>query len=163
MNEPRKARLVEKIKERLLDGQRHVTALQRAIDGVGDEFDQSVFESLWNSSEPEELIRAYAVQAGYENVINACITAGRELCELEGWVDRDREASAPRVLTVLAENDVITRKTSNALKDVQQMRSDVQHDYVGVAARSLYGQVAAVLAYGPEFLQDLAHYVRQRT
>jgi len=162
VSEQRKQHLEEKIKQRLVDGQRHLRALQQAITGIGDDFDESTFERMWNSNDSEELVRAYAVQAGYENVINACTTAGRELCELEGWVETNPEATAPHVLTVLLNHGIITRKVSGALKDVQEMRSDVQHDYVGVAARSLHEQVEAVLAHAPDLLQDLALYIQQR-
>ena len=64
MNERGKQHLEEKIKQRLVDGQRHLSALQQAIGGIGDNFDESTFERTWYSADPEELIRAYAVQAG---------------------------------------------------------------------------------------------------
>ncbi len=137
---PARAELLEtNIKERALDAQRHIEALELAASEFGDDFDIDAFEKAWRSSAPEELRKALAVQAGYENVLNTCIKIAQELSELEGWTPANAEPSSVDALKHLQQNGVIGSSTRAALKDAQERRSDVQHDYVHVQFRQRTG------------------------
>jgi uncharacterized protein YutE (UPF0331/DUF86 family) len=162
MSGERAALLEALLKERLVDAQRHLRTLEHAAAEFGSDFDLDPFEAAWRSEEPEELKRAYAVQAGYENVINACIRIAQELAELQGWSATGVQLTSIQALKLLQENGVITSKTRAALKDAQERRSDVQHDYVNVAAREIHLAVKAVLEHAPLLLQDVAGVLRQR-
>jgi len=146
--------------QRLTDARRHLRALEAATAEFGGDFDLDAFSDAWSSNDPKTLHRAYAVQAGYENVINSVITAGREICELQGWVTGSSEPSSIEVLRALHENGVITAKVRQDLKDAQEMRSDVQHDYAGVAARNVHEAVLLVLRAAPDLIQDAAVVLR---
>jgi hypothetical protein len=150
------------IKQRLLDAQRHLRALEQSASGFGDDFDLAKFDQAWRSALPEELNRANAVQAGYENVVNACIRIAQELSEFEGWTAPNREPTSTEALKQLQHHGVIAPKTHSAMKEAYERRSDVQHDYVGVAARALHGAVVLVLIHAPLLLQDVAAQLRQR-
>src|SRR2546425_971292 len=108
--------LLAAIKERALDAQRHLAALEESAADFGRDFDLDAFEAAWRSSDPRELKRAHALQAGYENVINACIKISRELCELEGWSPPRVEPSSIEALKLLQQNGVITSATREAFK-----------------------------------------------
>jgi uncharacterized protein YutE (UPF0331/DUF86 family) len=153
--------LKSSIGERLLDATRHLRTLEDAATEFGDDFDIDQFEQSWRSSEPAELKRAYAVQAGYENVINACIKISQELCELEGWSQAGTEPSSIEALKLLQEHGVISAGTRAALKDAQERRSDIQHDYVNVAANDIHAAARQVLEHAPLLLQDVASQLRQ--
>ena len=161
MSSARAALLEANIKRRLVDAQRHLRALEQSAAFFGGDFKLAEFERAWQSGVPEELNRANAVQAGYENVINACMKSAQELCELEGWTESNREPTSTDALKQLQKQGVIGSKTRGALKEAYELRSDVQHDYVGVAARSLHGAVELVLAHAPLLLQDVAAQIRQ--
>lgn len=162
MSGDRAARLEVSIKERLIDAQRHLKALEHSAAEFGDDFELGAFEDAWRSSDPRELKRAYAIQAGYENVINACIKIAQELCALEGWSDPGMEPSSIEALKLLHENGVIAAKTRGALKDAQERRSGIQHDYVNVAAREIHGAAEQVIEHAPLLLQDVAGLLRGR-
>jgi uncharacterized protein YutE (UPF0331/DUF86 family) len=149
--------LETKIKQRALDVRRQLDALAHALEGFGS---VDAFEAAWQTDDPEGLNRANALQAGYENVINGCVTIAQELCELEGWAPAD--STAPHVLKLLHDNGVITGKTRQELKDAQERRSDVQHDYVGVAAQVVYSEAQDVIEHAPLLLQGVADQLRQR-
>jgi uncharacterized protein YutE (UPF0331/DUF86 family) len=150
------------IKERLLDAQRHLRTLEYTAAAFGADFELTPFEEAWRSSEPEQLAHAYAVQAGYENVINACVRIAQELCRLEGWNAAGPEPSSIQALRLLHEHGVITARTRGALKDAQERRSEVQHDYVSVAARELHAAARQVIEHAPLLLQEVAGQLRQR-
>jgi uncharacterized protein YutE (UPF0331/DUF86 family) len=154
--------LLAAIKERTVDAQRHLAALEESAAEFGSDFDLDAFEAAWRSSDPRELKRAHAVQAGYENVINACIKISQELCELEGWSPPRVEPSSIEALKLLQQNGVITGATRAALKDAQERRSNVQHDYVNVAPREIHAAARAVIEHAPLLLQDVAGQVRQK-
>jgi uncharacterized protein YutE (UPF0331/DUF86 family) len=162
MSAGRAAVLETSIKSRLLDATRHLRTLEHAATEFGGDFDVGAFEEAWRSGEPDELKRAYAVQAGYENVINGCIKIAQELCELEGWNDPRAQLSSIESLKLLHENGVITVKTRAALKDAQERRSDIQHDYVNVVAREIHRAAQQVLEQAPLLLQEVAAQLRQR-
>lgn len=149
------------IKERLVDTRRHLTALEASAAEFGDDFDLGAFERAWRSEDPEELKTAYGVQAGYENVINACIKISQELAELKGWTQPGVEPTSVEALKLLHQHDVIDAATRGALKDAQERRSDVQHDYVGVAPREIHAAALQVLQHAPVFMQDVAAALRQ--
>jgi uncharacterized protein YutE (UPF0331/DUF86 family) len=150
------------IKERLLDAQRHLQALEYAAAVFGADFDLAAFEDAWRSSDPEQLAKAYAVQAGYENVINTCVKIAQELCRLEGWITAGVEPSSIEALKLLREHGVISAGTRSALEDAQERRSDIQHDYVNVAAREIHAAARQVIEHAPLLLQDVAGQLRQR-
>lgn len=162
MSDERAALLETSLKKRLVDAQRHLSALEHAAAEFGGDFDPDAFAAAWRSDEPEELKRAYAVQAGYENVINGCIKIAQELAELEGWSVPGIEPTSIEALKLLQDNGVITGKTRSALKDAQERRNDIQHDYVNVAAREIHVAAQVVLEHAPLMLQDVAGVLRQR-
>jgi uncharacterized protein YutE (UPF0331/DUF86 family) len=162
VNEDRARLLEATIQQRLLDARRHLAALEAAAIEFGHDFELELFDAAWRSNEPRELHKAYAVQAGYENVINACIAIAQELCELEEWSPPGRKPSSIEALRLLHENGVISAATRTALKDAQEQRSDVQHDYANIAARDVHGATASVLEHGPLLVQDVAAELRRR-
>lgn len=162
MNGERAALLEAGIKRRLLEAARQLRALEQSASTFGDDFDLSEFEHAWRSDAPEDLNRANAVQAGYENVVNACIKGAQELCELEGWTVPNREPTSTEALKQLQQRGVIAAKTHAAVKQAYERRSEIQHDYVGVAARALHGAVVLVLVHAPFLLQGVAAQMRQQ-
>jgi uncharacterized protein YutE (UPF0331/DUF86 family) len=81
---------------------------------------------------------------------------------LEGWSDAGLEPSSVEALNSLHERGVIGAKTRTALKDAQERRSDIRHDYVNVAARQIHAAARQVIEHAPLFLQDVASQIRQR-
>jgi hypothetical protein len=150
------------LKRRLIDTRRHTRALEHAAAEFGGDFDLDSFEAAWRSEEPAQLLRAYAVQAGYENVINGCIKIAQELAELEGWSASGVEPSSVEALRLLQQNGVVTGKTRRALANAQERRSDVQHDYVNVGARELHAAANELIEHAPLLLQDVAGVLRNR-
>ncbi len=162
MSEDRAAAREASIKERLLDAQRHLQTLEFTAAAFGTDFELAPFEDAWRSNDPEQLSRAYAVQAGYENVINVCVTIAQELCRLEGWSTGGVEPSSIDALRLLHEHGVISAATRTALKNAQEGRSDVQHDYVNVAAREVHRAVRQLIQHAPLLLQDVVGQLRRQ-
>ncbi len=154
------ALLEASIKKRLLDARRHLAALESAVAEFGPDFDTATFETAWQSDEPSELHRAYVIQAGYENVINAVIGAGKELCELRRWVPENVEPSSIDVLRILRENGVIDGQVRRKLQQAQELRSRVQHDYANVGAGHVREAVILVLDAAPQLIQEAALALR---
>jgi len=162
MSSDRAAQLEANIKRRLLDAQRHLRALEQSAAFFGGDFELAEFERAWQSGVPEELNRANAVQAGYENVVDACTRSAQELCELEGWTTANQKSTSTEALKQLQQHNVIGSKTHGAIREAYERRSDVQHDYVGVAARALHGAAELVLVHASLLVQDVAAQLRQR-
>lgn len=161
MASDRRALLETSLKERLVDTRKHLEALEIAVAGFPGGFDLGEFERAW-AGEPEARLRTYPVQAGYENVINGCVRIAQELCELESWTPPNVEPSSTEALKQIRQQGLIAAQTHTALKDAYEIRSDVQHDYIGAAAREVHAATSAVLEHAPSFLQDVSLYLNQR-
>ncbi len=153
--------LETRLKDRLVDTQKHLEALERAVAEFPNDFGLAEFERAWVGT-PAERLTAYPIQAGYENVINGCIKIAQELCELNGWTPSNREPSSTEALKHLKENGIINSQTNAALKDAYERRGEVQHDYIGAAAREVYAATLAVIEHAPNLLQDIALHLKQR-
>ncbi|MCP9486521.1 MAG: hypothetical protein MSC30_11715 [Gaiellaceae bacterium MAG52_C11] len=149
------------LKARLIDTRKHLEALERAVAAFPNGFGLAEFERAWRG-EPDERLTVYPIQAGYENGINGCIRIAQELCELEGWTPANRDPSSTEALKLLQENGIVAAKTRAALKDAYERRSEIQHDYVGAAAREVHAAALAVLEFAPLLLQDVALHLKQR-
>ncbi len=157
----RAALLETTLKARLIDTRKHLEALERAVAGFADGFAPEAFERAW-SGEADERLTAYPIQAGYENVINGCVNAAQELCELNGWTPANLEPKSTEALKHLRENGVIGAATHTALKDAYERRGEIQHDYIGAAAREIHAAALAVLEHAPLLMQDVALHLKQR-
>ncbi len=158
----RSALLETTLKKRLIDTRTHVEALERAVAAFPNDFALADFERAWVGDAGERLT-TYSIQAGYENVINGCIKVAQELCELNAWTPANLEPKSIEALRHLHENGVIGAKTHTALKDAYERRSEVQHNYVGAAARDVHAATLAVIEHAPLLLQDVALHLKQRT
>jgi hypothetical protein len=157
----RSALLETTLKDRLIDTRKHLEALERAVAEFPNDFGLADFERAWVGDAGERLT-VYPIQAGYENVINGCIKVAQELCELNGWTPPNVEPKSIEALKQLRENGVIGPKTHAALKDAYERRGEVQHDYIGAAARDVHVATLAVVEHAPLLLQDVALQLQQR-
>lgn len=156
-------RLLETIlKDRVVDTRKHLVALEKAVAEFPSDFDVEEFERAW-LGEPDQRLTAYPIQAGYENVINGCVRIAQDLCELEGWTAPNLAMTSTEALKQLREQGLIGVQTHTALKEAYERRSDVQHDYIGAAARDVHAAANAVLEHAPSLLQDVSLYLQQRS
>ncbi len=95
-------------------------------------------------------------------LLETSIKIAQELVQLEGWSTPGTRPTSVEALELLHENGVVTARTRSALKDAQETRSDVQHDYVNLAARDIHAAVQTVLEHAPLLLQDVAGVLRRR-
>jgi hypothetical protein len=154
------ALLEASIRKLLLDARRHLAALESAVAEFGPELDAAAFGAAWQSDQPGDMHRAYLIQAGYENLINAVIRASRELCELRGWLPADVEPSSIDVLRLLRENGVVDGQVRRKLEQAQEMWSGVQYDSANVEPGRRREAVMLVLEAAPQLIQDTALALR---
>jgi hypothetical protein len=85
-HDPERARrLKAKIRDRVSDVRRHLVALRAAMEEFGEDFDIDAFTVAYDSSEPDLLNKANAVERGVDKLYNtiAELTAfGLELAEV---------------------------------------------------------------------------------
>lgn len=157
----RSAFLETTLKDRLVDTHKHLQALERAVAEFPNEFGLTEFERAWVGDAGERLT-AYPIQAGYENVTNGCVRIAQELCELNEWSHANLEPKSNEALKHLRENGIIGPKTHAALKDAYERRGEVQHDYIGAAAREVHAATLSIIEHAPLLLQDVALHLRRR-
>jgi hypothetical protein len=158
----RRASLITAVKKRLLDTREQVETLRFACSQFGDDFDEAVFVSAWNSSDRRLKLSALAVQAAYENSINGAIRIAQELAELAGWTPANTGPTSVEALKALRENGLIANaRIHQQMKDAYEQRSSLQHDYANTLARDIHEQARATLDAVPTLLQEVHLYVAQ--
>jgi hypothetical protein len=123
------------LKARLLDTARHVETLRTACAEFGADLDLERFTAAWTGHEPGRRIAAYAVQAGYENAVEGSVALARALCELEGWIGADREATVKRALRRLRDNGLGDPKALTRLRALHENRGRLHDGLPGTLPR----------------------------
>ena len=76
------------------------------------------------------------------------------------WTRGNATTSSVEVLRLLHAHGVIGAKVRRQLKDAQELRNDVQHDYANVGARRMREAVLLVLDSAPVLVQEAALALR---
>lgn len=157
---PRAETLKRKILDRLKDLRRHLDALRAAMATFGEDFDLSAFRQAFDSQEPEDLHRVYAVERGVDLLYNYAaelVSFGLELAELRA---RGEDTNARRDIDRLATAGVISHERAQRLQRVRELRRLTTHEYPDVTAPRVHESALIVVAELPPFLSAYVAWVK---
>lgn len=157
---PEKRVLALRIAARLRDMPRHRAALEVAMGGFGPGFDHDRFVATAASDDPEQLVRAYPIQSGFENIQNHITGLTRDALELVGALATDERPNAPRDLRRLQRLGAISRARCDRIIVLQELRSSLQHTYADTGPEELHAAVVGLVAEFDGFLADYRHWLR---
>lgn len=159
---PEKRVLAARILARLRDVPRHRAALDEAIAAFGESFEREAFLAAAASSDPPELLKAYAIQSGFENLQNHVTGLTREALELAGRLAPGERANAARDLRRLQRAGAISKARCERLIAVQDIRSSLQHADTETAPADLHEAVALLLAELDGFLAGYRRWLGEQ-
>lgn len=142
---------------RIRDIPRHEAALDLAIAAFGERFDGARFVEVATSTDPAQLLLAYGIQSGFENLQNHLAGLTRDALELVGELSSAEPPNAARDLRRLERLGAVTRARCDAIISVQKLRNGLQHAYAETAPEELH---AAVVLLRRELRAFLADYQR---
>lgn len=133
---------IASVRRRLDDAERHRRALREHLAPYGDGGGVARFVADAASARPEQLARAYLVQASFENTVNHFIAIGQDVVAADALSDRDVDGLT--ALRVLTRNRLIDDATRRELHEAQVIRNGLQHAYAETAPIELLQAARAV-------------------
>lgn len=158
-HDPRRI-LALRIAARLRDIPRHQAALDVAVAAFDEPFSAGVLTATMAASEPDVLLRAYTVQAGFENLQNHLAGLARDGLELAGELDPAEPAATPRDFHRLMRLGVIGQATCDELIAAQRLRNVIQHAYGEIDPVALHNAVVMQQAEVGPFLDRYRRWLR---
>jgi uncharacterized protein YutE (UPF0331/DUF86 family) len=160
-SDPQRAQtLKRKVLDRITDVRRHLNALQAAMAGFGEDFDLDVFQSEFDSEEPEELNRVKAVERGVDQLYNYMVELAAFGLELAGERRRFDENNARRDLDALARIGVISRERAARLQRLREYRRLFVHEYASATATQVHEAARILDDELPAFYRAYGEWVR---
>lgn len=161
MNLPDEKRvLVTAIARRLRDMPRHRAALEVAMARFEPNFDLTAFVRAAESFDPDQLLRAYPIQSGFENIQNHITGLTRDALELVGGLAPSERPNAARDLRRLQRLGALSAERCEILIRVQELRSSLQHRYAETGPADLHAAVIDLLGEIDGFLIDFARWIK---
>jgi uncharacterized protein YutE (UPF0331/DUF86 family) len=160
-DEPRRS-LPRKIKVRVADMPRHYETLRYAADTFGDDFALETYEAAARSSDPAQLTKVYAVEHGFELLVNSIAQLVRETLEQYGWRKPDDPPNAPADFRVFHDAGAITKTQADRMTNLCRLRNGLQHDYPDVRAASIHEGVNVLLAEIGPFMKSYSTWLRRQ-
>ena len=130
-----------RIVTRLHDIPQHEATLDLAIAAFGERFDGARFIEAATSTDPVQLLLAYGIQSGFENLQNHVAGLTRDALELVGELPSAEPPNAARDLRQLERLGVISRTRSDNLISFQKLRNGLQHACAETAPEELHTAV----------------------
>jgi uncharacterized protein YutE (UPF0331/DUF86 family) len=161
--EPCRQPLSRKIKVRVADMPRHYEALRYAADAFGDDFPQEAYEAAARSTDPAQLTQVYAVEHGFELLVNSISQLVRETLEQHGLREPDDSQNAPADLRAFCEAGAITKAQRDRMISLCRLRNELQHEYPDVRASSIHEGVKVLLAEIGPFMQSYSAWLKRET
>ena len=157
---PEQRALALRIAARLRDIPRHRAALVVAMASFGGDFDRDAFVAAAASDDPVELVRAYPIQSGFENLQNHITGLIRDALELAGDIDASERPNAPRDLRRLQRLGAISLVRCDRIIEFQELRGSLQHTYTHIGPLELHAAVLGLLAEVDGFLSDYRRWLK---
>jgi uncharacterized protein YutE (UPF0331/DUF86 family) len=146
-DDPVRARALRtKIRDRVADVRRHLTALRAAMAEFGRDFDLDDFRSAYASEDPVTLNRVKAVERGVDqlyNYIAELAALGLQLAEVR---PRDAESNARRDLQSLRRIGVLGTQRAQRLERLRELRRLLVHEYATATAEQVHEAARIVAA-----------------
>lgn len=138
--------LVEKAEARLRRLAPERRALEAAVFAVSESGDLQEFVEAFDGSNDERLNKSRAVERNFEVIHNYLVEIIRYGLELGGELQRSDQANAPRDVRAIQRLGVIDRRHADALVQLHEVRSGLQHWYPDVVGTEVHAAVTQLLA-----------------
>lgn len=149
-----------RIVTRIRDIPRHEATLDLAIAAFGERFDETRFVAAAASTDPAQLLLAYGVQSGFENLQNHLAGLARDALELVGELSPAEPPNAARDLRQLKRLGAVTRTRCDAVISFQKLRNGLQHAYAETAPEELHAAVVLLRRELRAFLVDYQRWLK---
>jgi len=148
-------RLPPEIRVRFADARSHYRALVLALERTS----ATDYEHALKTREAEALTQhAYPLERPFEILDNYVVELARAGLGLAG---KDSAGAASAVLTRLQAEGVISEARRKKLRDVNDRRNELQHEYPDARSALVYEAATILVAELPGFFRDYGAWMRE--
>ena len=149
-----------KILERFKDLPRHLAAREAAVAKFGDDFDREEFAAAVNSSDPDLLNQAKAVERGFEQIFNYIAELNAQGLELAMLREHEEDPNARKDIDRLVDIGVVSSERGGRLEQVRELRMLMTHEYPGLRAGQIHEGVTLLVAEWPGYRRDYERWLK---
>lgn len=157
----RAPRLSREITDRLRDLTLHRDTLLYAMSEFGDDFSRDRFVAAATSSDPAERAKVFAVERGFEILMNYLTELTVAGLDVAGLRTPGTQVVAPREYRLLRDEGGISAELCQRLIELNRTRNDLQHDYPTMQARALHTAIGDLLAQFAAFMRTYPGWLRE--
>jgi hypothetical protein len=134
------------------------TALRRALEQFGDDFDAKEWARAFDSSDPRDINRVFTVTGGYLALVNNTAEAIRAGAKLAGATSSQRTGIAGIVDAIQADGG-LTRGQAETFAELYRTRNRLQHSSPDIEADELHRQVRLLLRHLPRLIKSFVAWL----
>jgi hypothetical protein len=128
-------------------------ALRKAMGEFGDRFDVAEWTSAFESSDPDDINRVFAVTGGYLALVNNTAEAIKAGAKLTGLKPTPDMPGLPGVIDAIREDGGFTSGQTETFIELYRTRNSLQHASPDIQADEVHRQVRLLLRHLPRLVK----------
>jgi hypothetical protein len=129
-------------------------ALRRAMEEFGDGFDATVWAAAYNSPDPDDINRVFAVTGGYLALVNNTAEAIRMGAKLTGLKPTAGMSGVSGIIDAVRVDGGFTSGQAETFTELYRTRNGLQHSSPDIEADEVHRQVRLLLRHLPKLVDS---------
>jgi hypothetical protein len=137
-------------------------ALRRAMDQFGDDFEVKTWTKAFNSHDPDDINRVFAVTGGYLALVNntaEAIRAGTKLADLKSTPSMP---GVPGIIDAIRTDGGFTSAQATTFTALYRTRNHLQHSSPDIQADEVYRQIRVLLRHLPGLVESYVAWLEKQ-
>ncbi|HTW43530.1 MAG TPA: hypothetical protein VMD79_14585 [Solirubrobacteraceae bacterium] len=137
------------------------TALRRAMEQFGKNFDVNKWARGFDSPDPDDINRVFAVTGGYLALVNNTAEAIRAGAKLVGLEPTPGMAGISGLLDAIRADGGLTNRQAETFAELYRTRNRLQHSSPDIEADEVHRQVRLLLRHLPRFVESYLAWLQK--
>jgi hypothetical protein len=129
-------------------------ALRRATEQFGDGFDPGAWAQTFNSPDPDDINRVFAVTGGYLALVNNAAEAIRTGTKLAGLKPTPGISGMPGIVDAIRADGGLSSGQAQTFIELYRTRNRLQHSSPDIEADEVHRQVRLLLRHLPKLVES---------
>jgi hypothetical protein len=136
-------------------------ALRKAIAEFGGTFDAEIFSHAFNSPDPDDINRVFAVTGGYLALVNNTAEAVKAGAKLAGFEPTQGLAGVPAIVESIRLDGGLSPQQAHTFTELYRTRNRLQHSSPDIDADEIHAQVRLLLNHLPRFVKSYMAWLQK--
>jgi hypothetical protein len=137
-------------------------ALRKAMSQFGGDFDAKAWKQAFDSPDPDDINRVFAVTGGYLALVNNTAEAIRAGAKLTGLKSTAGLPGVPGMIDAIRGDGGFTNRQAETFTELYRTRNRLQHSSPDIQADEIQKQVRRLLRHLPRFVESYLAWLERR-